>query len=44
MKPVRDTFHLDWKRPVEDGGLPIFGYVVERKTEQRPQWTKVLIK
>lgn len=32
---------LSWKRPKNDGGSPITGYVIERKDSHKTQWTRL---
>ncbi|KAG8335958.1 myosin light chain kinase activity protein [Homalodisca vitripennis] len=36
----RDFVDLQWTRPVEDGGSPITGYVIEKKEKYSPNWEK----
>jgi len=36
----RDFVELQWKRPDEDGGSPITGYVIEKRDKYSPTWEK----
>lgn len=36
----RDFVELQWKRPDEDGGSPITGYIIEKRDKYSPTWEK----
>lgn len=36
-----DSCKLSWEAPDDDGGSPITGYVLEKKTSFSPRWNKV---
>lgn len=38
---TRESVTLAWKRPLDDGGAKILGYVIEKKTENG-QWEEIL--
>lgn len=38
----RNHADIAWKAPEDDGGAPITGYIIEKKDEFSPKWTKVL--
>lgn len=35
-----DFVELQWKRPEEDGGSPITGYIIEKRDKYNPTWEK----
>ena len=37
----RNTLDLSWSAPRDDGGAPITGYIIERRTTYSPRWSKV---
>ena len=37
----KDSCLLSWTPPVSDGGAPILGYYVERRTSASPRWSRV---
>ena len=37
----KDTVQLSWEKPLNDGGSPITGYMVEKKIKHKPQWVYV---
>jgi len=38
---TRKTANLTWTTPSDDGGAPIQGYIVEKRTPYSPRWSKV---
>lgn len=38
---TRDSVHLTWEPPDDDGGSPLTGYLVEKREVNRKTWTKV---
>jgi len=38
---TENSISIKWERPVNDGGTPITGYVVEKKEEGSDKWTPV---
>ena len=38
---TKNTCHLKWKPPHEDGGSKVTGYKVERREVGKPYWTTV---
>lgn len=39
---TRDSVHLTWEPPDDDGGSPLTGYIVEKREVSRKTWTKVI--
>ena len=37
----RNALNLRWTAPPDDGGSPIKGYMIEKRTTYSPRWTKV---
>ncbi|XP_070201688.1 immunoglobulin-like and fibronectin type III domain-containing protein 1 isoform X1 [Littorina saxatilis] len=37
---TRDSVQLDWKPPQDDGGLPITGYIIEKREAMRMTWSR----
>ncbi|XP_046554801.1 titin-like [Haliotis rubra] len=37
----RTSLNLVWEPPIEDGGSPITGYIIERREASRTKWTKI---
>lgn len=35
-----DFVKLSWKKPEDDGGSPITGYIIEKKDKYNPDWTQ----
>lgn len=35
------SLNLSWKAPARDGGAPVTGYYVERRTGMNPRWVAV---
>ena len=40
-KMLRESVTLGWESPSYDGGLPITGYIIERRDATRGGWTTV---
>lgn len=38
---TKDSVHLTWEPPDDDGGSPLTGYLVEKREVSRKTWTKV---
>ena len=38
---LHDSCKLSWLRPSSDGGSPLSGYTVERRTTASPRWTRL---
>ena len=38
---TKDSLILAWRPPADDGGSPIIGYNIEKKSPYSPRWTKV---
>ena len=37
---TEDTITLEWNAPKNDGGSPIYGYVLEKRDKGDTRWTK----
>lgn len=37
-----DRVELEWEKPASDGGAPITGYIIEKKSKHAKEWTKAL--
>ena len=37
----RTTLNLSWTAPRDDGGAPLKGYMIEKRTTYSPRWAKV---
>ena len=37
----RNSMKISWVEPLEDGGSPIKGYIIESRTPYNPRWSKV---
>ena len=35
-----DFVELEWTKPVNDGGAPISGYIIQKKEKGSPLWTE----
>ncbi|CAF4536552.1 unnamed protein product [Rotaria sp. Silwood1] len=40
-KITKDSVTLSWKKPVNDGGSKITGYIIEQRTPNSPDWSEV---
>lgn len=36
-----DRVDLEWEAPKNDGGAPITGYIIEKKSKHAKEWSKV---
>ena len=38
---TRTSLNLSWSAPRDDGGAPLLGYVVEKRSPYSPRWTRI---